>query len=104
MESLTLRICDDAGTVTCALCGLTATHRPGPRLFLADSDNPVCRECARKNEPRLADLLDLASIAEKVGRSQRHLLTPPMECLLELARAADNYNQSTRRQACVSYR
>jgi len=37
-------------------------------------------------------LLDLAHTAERVGRSCRHLLTPPMESLLDLAQAAENYS------------
>jgi hypothetical protein len=39
-------------------------------------------------------LLDLAQTAERVGKSCRHLLTPPMESLLDLARAAENYSHT----------
>jgi hypothetical protein len=93
MESITLRICDQAVNSGCSLCSRSVNYHRGPQLFLGESAQLVCRECARRTEPRLAGLVDLASIADKVGRAHRRLLTPPMETLLELARAAENYNQ-----------
>jgi hypothetical protein len=39
-------------------------------------------------------LLDLATAAERVGKSCRHLLTPPMASLLDLAHAAENYSHT----------
>lgn len=98
MEPITLQIGDDTTSTPCGLCARSVSYRPGPRLCLAESQQPVCRECTRQREPKMVDLLDLATIAEKVGRSCRHLLTPSMETLLELARAAENYNLSTIRQ------
>ena len=43
----------------------------------------------------LVALLDLAHVADKVGRIGRHLLTPSMESLLDLARAAENYSHAS---------
>ena len=51
----------------------------------------VCRGCGKRSVPNLAALLDLAHVAERVGKQCRHLLTPSMESLLDLARAAENY-------------
>ena len=39
-------------------------------------------------------LLDLAQTAERVGKSCRRLLTPPMESLLDLAHAAEAYSHT----------
>ena len=94
MEGLSLHLCDDGAEFACSICCRCVPHRPGPRLFVGPGEKAVCRECARKLEPRLVNLLDLADMAEKIGRTNRPLLTPPMEVLLELARAAENYNHA----------
>ncbi len=94
MEGLSLRLCDDDGGFACSVCCQSVAYRPGPRLYVAAGDQAVCRECARQLDPRLVGLLDLADMAAKIGRMNRPLLTPPMEALLELARAAENYNQA----------
>jgi hypothetical protein len=39
--------------------------------------------------------LDLAQVAERVGRIGRHTLVPPLGALLDLARAAEDYTHST---------
>ena len=39
-------------------------------------------------------LLDLACVAERVGRIGRHTLVPSMAVLLELARAAETYAEN----------
>jgi hypothetical protein len=92
MDNISIRFCDEAHSDRCPLCDAQVVHRPGPRLFLRDSEHAVCRECGKGTSPRLLELLDLASVAEKVGQRCRPLLTPPMEALLELARAAENYS------------
>jgi hypothetical protein len=43
----------------------------------------------------MAALVELAHAAVRVGRCSRHMLTPPLESLLDLARAAENYSDST---------
>ena len=42
----------------------------------------------------MAALLDLAQTAERVGKTCRVLLTPPMESLLDLAHAAEAYSHT----------
>jgi hypothetical protein len=69
----------------------------GPRLFLADGP-VVCRQCGRKHAPSLAALLDLAQVAERVGRIGRYTLVPPLGALLDLARAAEDYTHAAPRQ------
>lgn len=76
----------------CGMCGQVLPSRSGPRVVQADTDEPLCRPCARRHAPQLASLLDLVQTAERVGRCPRHLLTPRMEDLLALARAAENYS------------
>ncbi len=51
----------------------------------------MCRECGKKEAPHLEALLLLAQVAERVGRIKRHTLVPPLEALLELAGAAEEY-------------
>jgi hypothetical protein len=41
--------------------------------------------------PELTALIDLAAVAERVGRIGRHTLVPPMAALLDLARAAEQF-------------
>jgi hypothetical protein len=91
MPQLTIALHSDASAVCCGLC-----HRPhefpaGPALCLENGQQPVCRDCGRKAAPSLVALLDLAVVAERVGRVARHTLIPSLETLLHLARAAENY-------------
>ena len=62
-------------------------------------EDGVCRSCGKRYAPHLLALLDLAQAAERVGRTSRYLLVPPMESLLELARAAENYSTSKKEPA-----
>jgi hypothetical protein len=62
---------------------------------MAESAAPVCRECGRHVAPELTALLGLGQVAERVGRMKRHTLVPPLEALLELAGAAENYASHT---------
>lgn len=75
----------------CPTCGDATLWAQGPRLVVASTSEPICRDCGRTHAPHLIALLDLASTADKVGRHSRHLLTPPMKALLELARAAETF-------------
>ncbi|MCI0377577.1 MAG: hypothetical protein L0215_08225 [Gemmataceae bacterium] len=52
----------------------------------------------------MSALLDLAKIAEQAGRRSRHLLTPSMETMLALARAAENYSAAAPRIALTGAR
>ena len=51
-------------------------------------------KCGRKHAPSLVALLDLAHVAERVGRIGRHTLVPPLDALLALARAAEEYTHT----------
>ena len=77
--------------VCCPVCGNEAIWGKGPRIVSADSAEPLCLACGRNQAPHLIALLDLAQTADKVGRHSRHLLTPSMKSLLELARAAETF-------------
>jgi hypothetical protein len=89
------------GTTTsdcCSLCGGQTLAGDGPRLFRANGRDAVCRDCGKEHAPSLAALLDLACIAERVGRIGRHTLVPPLTALLDLARAAEDYTFTTPQQ------
>lgn len=92
MEPLSVRLYEEPGNEPCAMCGAVQESRKGPRMILGDQ--AVCRECGRRQDPRLSALVELAATADRVGKSFRHLLTPPLEAMLELAKAAENYCQS----------
>ncbi len=83
--------------MTTGPCGLCSTLLPGsggPRLCLAESLAPVCQQCGKKHDPALAALLDMARVADRVGRIGTHTLVPPLAALLDLARVAENYTGS----------
>jgi hypothetical protein len=75
----------------CVFCGRSADSSGGPQLLLAESGDVVCRDCGKKRAPSLVALLDLAGVAQRVGRIGRYSVSPPMTSLLDLARAAENY-------------
>jgi hypothetical protein len=93
MAILTIQ-CQPCTATTCALCGKVTKASTGPRLFLDDTGEVVCRDCGRRHAPDLTALLDLAAVAERVGRIGRHTIVPPMAALLDLARAAEQYAES----------
>lgn len=90
MERFTIKVSDEGDNCCCGLCGEFMGSTPGPRLHL-DSGDTVCRRCGKRHAPHLMALVDLAQVAERVGQSCRHLLVPPMEVLLALASAAEDY-------------
>jgi hypothetical protein len=92
MEALTIRYTDQADSDACVLCGRSILATAGPQLFDETTGRIACRTCGTRHAPHLAALLDLAKVSERVGRVCRHTLTPPMNTLLELARAAEDYN------------
>lgn len=108
MERMIVKFADDAGAAVCACCGESTRWTKGPRLVLAERGSAmggsamggngvcgggaVCRGCGKRHAAELMALLDLAHVADRVGRQYRRLLTPPMEALLDLARAAENYS------------
>ncbi len=90
MAQLTIRL-DSAHTTTrCSLCGGPVAGS-GPHLSVADEGTKVCRECGKRHAPSLVALLDLARVAERVGRIGRHTVVPPMATILDLVKAAEDY-------------
>lgn len=81
----------ESATFPCSLCAKTTGNAGGPRLALASTLAPVCRECGHKHCPPLLALIDLADAALHVGRIGRHMISPPLPVLLDLARAAEDY-------------
>jgi hypothetical protein len=73
------------------VCGKPTSLAAGPRLVVVETGQSVCTGCGRQSAPALAALASLANAAERVGRINRHTVTPPMSALLELARAAESY-------------
>ena len=95
MTPLTMKLGPCTVSEACSLCGKRVSGGAGPHLCLEDSpEEPVCRDCGRLHAPSLAALLDLARVAERVGRIGRHTLVPPLHALLDLARAAENYTEA----------
>jgi hypothetical protein len=96
MAHLTIKLGRCSANDTCALCGKRLHGGAGPHLYRDDgTDEPVCRDCGRLHAPPLVALLDLARVAERVGRIGRHTLVPPLHALLDLARAAENYTDTS---------
>ena len=91
MTHLALQHHPDACDGNCALCDKPTALPPGMRFVLVETGAPVCTGCARQAAPVLAALVGLGSAAERIGRINRHTMTPPMSALLELARAAESY-------------
>ena len=88
MNRFVIKILDEPRNARCPLCDQPGLQKKGPHLFLGEGDEPLCRPCAKRLAPTLLALVDLAQVADKLGRQCRHLLTPPMETMLELSRAA----------------
>jgi hypothetical protein len=102
MSHLTIRLPSQSAPHACGLCGRTATSN-GPGLYLPDSQDTVCLDCGKEHAPELAALVDLARVAKRVGRINRHTLVPSFNELLDLAWAAENYTHSALpalRRAC----
>ncbi len=97
MANLTIHISHQASNSWCCLCEAGLLTGAGPHLVLAETDEPVCRECGKKEAPHLVALVDLAQVAQRVGRMCKHVLVPPMEVLLSLARAAEDFIHATPR-------
>ena len=94
MVHLSIKLNPRATRDTCGLCGKATATAAGPRLILADREAVVCHGCGQKHAPSLAALLSLAQVARRVGTIGRHTVVPPMEALLDLARAAENFTYS----------
>ncbi|MCC6420356.1 MAG: hypothetical protein IT429_19140 [Gemmataceae bacterium] len=91
MAQLNIRV--DATHTSSARCGMCGNTVPanGPHLSVADDGAKVCRDCGKRHAPALAALLDLARVAERVGRIGRHTVVPPMAAILDLVKAAEDY-------------
>lgn len=102
MRYLAITLSLDARHDACGVCGRPTAFPAGANLT-ADGTDVVCTRCGRERAPALAALVQLARVAERVGRMERHTLTPPLTALLDLARAAEDYARAVvpeqRRQA-----
>src|SRR5438105_2988608 len=78
MQRFTIQYANEPRESCCPACGALNVSRKGPRLFPVDSDEPICRDCGKRLAPNLVALLDLAHVADQVGRRGRHMLTPSM--------------------------
>jgi hypothetical protein len=94
MVQLSIQVTPSASNDPCGLCGTETATEVGPRLSLAGREVAVCHRCGQKYAPALAALLALAQVASRVGTIGRHTVVPPMEALLDLAHAAENFTHS----------
>jgi hypothetical protein len=95
MQRFAIQYANEPRETCCPACGTRNVSKRGQHLFPVNSDEPICRDCGKRLAPSLVALLDLAHVADKVGRLGRRLLTPSMESLLDLARAAENYSHAS---------
>jgi hypothetical protein len=95
MAQLTIRLDAPHITARCGLCGGSTGHTHGPQLSVADNHSTVCRSCGKSHAPSLVALLDLARVAERVGKIGRHTVVPPMAAILDLVKAAEDYLSQT---------
>jgi hypothetical protein len=79
---------------SCCLCDRLLAPASGPELCLAGSQLPVCQACGKEHAPALAALLDMARVADRVGRIGRHTVLPPLSALMDLARVAENFAET----------
>jgi hypothetical protein len=91
MPDFSLILGDAPLSELCAVCDDAALWPRGPRLVHVPTGRPVCRECGKEHAARYAAVVELLHVADRVGRHSRHLLTPAMKSLLDLARAAEMY-------------
>jgi hypothetical protein len=92
MVRLSIKLVSAESKDTCGLCGKETAMDSGPRLYLVDQEAGVCQGCGQQHAPSLVALLTLAKVAKRVGTIGRHTVVPPMEALLDLARAAENFS------------
>jgi hypothetical protein len=95
MTDLVMQFERESTNYPCGLCGEGTCAETGPRLAMAATLVPVCRECGKKHAPPLLALINLAEAAQHVGRIGRHMISPPLPVLLDLARAAEDYLHTT---------
>ena len=104
MSDYALVLMDQPLSGFCGSCGDAAHWPRGPRLVQMQTSRPLCRDCARLHASPYAAVVELLHVADRVGRHSRHLLTPAMKSLLDLARAAEHYaNANPPLPAKVSY-
>jgi hypothetical protein len=96
MPEVILECRDTAAEAPCGYCGQQVQAPAGARLILADTEAPICADCARQHAPSLAALVSLADAADRIGRIGRHSVFPPLTALLDLASAAEKYTSATR--------
>src|SRR5690242_13506428 len=93
MTTMAILVIDSAELemdVQCALCSRAFHALSGVRLANANDLRPVCRECGHRHAGDLAALVDLAMLADRVGRVHHYnSARVPLVMLLDLARASE---------------
>jgi len=88
---LAIAVKDCSAQESCALCGRAISLLGDLCLCREDDLGKVCGSCGAEHDPALTALLELARVADRIGRMGRHVLAPPLGALLELAHAAEAY-------------
>jgi len=96
MSRFGIRLSAYTTEIPCSLCGKPAAHAAGLQICLAGNSAAVCQDCSRVRAPRLAKLVQLAQVAERVGKISRYNVAPPLAALLDLAGAAEAYASAAR--------
>jgi hypothetical protein len=91
MCTIVLRYHSEKVSGHCAVCSQPVLVGCGLQLVQADAGHPICSACVRETEPALGALAQLAAVAGRVGVIGQYTVSPPLNALLELARAAENY-------------
>ena len=94
-SDLLLSYSPEATAGCCGVCQRPVESAAGLRVVTAGAMAPVCATCAGQCAQPLTALVQLASEACRVGRIGRHTVFPPYTALLDLARAAENYTQTS---------
>lgn len=76
----------------CATCDTACMQEIGLAFVLVPENRLACHACGRSRSPALSALMQLAQIAQEVGRiQQHHPREPTLSNLLRLAQAAEKY-------------
>jgi hypothetical protein len=90
MITLVMSQGQEVGERSCGICSNQVEPEERARLSLVKDNSPVCRKCAQQHAPFLVALLELARVADRIGRIQRHsTVGVPIRSLLQLALASE---------------
>lgn len=93
MQDFLLRHDQGSRSAICGICGCNAKSSPGPQLYRAEDNVPVCRQCGRNAAPKLGAIVDLADVALRVGRiTCQQGVWVPLAMLVEMTRVCQYYH------------